>query len=335
MHAGKAFSVFEFIVWTRRDIYILLVLVTIPTALYHVFGFTFLSITWVPIALLGTAVSFIIGFKNNASYARLWEARTIYGGIINASRAFGVMVRDFLPPEQTDAVRLIFDRHFAWLTALRYQLREPRTWENMSSPANVEYARLFVTPEKQTPLEDELAKYLSATEFRYVLTKKNRATQLIALQSKHLSELYRAQVITEFQQSQLQTAITTLYENQGRAERIKNFPYPRNFSSIATYLLYLFVLLVPFGLLNDFGRLGDGTLLEGYSIWLNIPFSLMLTWVFVSLDRVGESSANPFEGNANDVPISNISRTIEIDLLDMLDEPELPPAITPVNNIVM
>jgi putative membrane protein len=81
--------------------------------------------------------------------------------------------------------------------------------------------------------------------------------------------------------------------------------------------------------------LGNGTFIEGYSIWLNIPFSLMLTWVFLSLDRVGESSTNPFEGSANDVPISNISRTIEIDMRDMLDEENLPPAITPQNNILM
>lgn len=123
MHAGKAFPFVGFIHWTRWDIYKLLVLVTVPMVLYHVFGLTFLSITWEPVALLGTAVSFIIGFKNNASYARLWEARTIYGGILNASRAFSVMVRDFLPPEQSDAVRTIFNRYFAWLTALRYVIR--------------------------------------------------------------------------------------------------------------------------------------------------------------------------------------------------------------------
>lgn len=62
---------------------------------------------------------------------------------------------------------------------------------------------------------------------------------------------------------------------------------------------------------------------------------MILMWVFITLDTVGESSMNPFEGSANDVPITQISRTIEIDMRDMLDEENLPPAITPKNNIVL
>lgn len=123
-------------------------------------------------------------------------------------------------------------------------------------------------------------------------------------------------------------------DSQGRAERIKNFPYPRNFSSIATYLLFLFVVTVPFAMLKELDRLGDSTFVEGYSIWFNIPFSAMVTWAFHTLDTVGESSVNPFEGSANDVPITQISRTIEIDMRDMLNDP-VPEPIIPRNNIVL
>lgn len=336
MHAGKKYTFFEFILWTRRDLYRLTILAVIPTILYHFCDFTFLSISWVPVALLGTAVSFIIGFKNNASYSRLWEARQIYGGIINISRAFGVMIRDFLASkDKSTEVKVIFYRHFAWLTALRFQLREPRAWENMDDPRNVEYSRNYHIAEKIDKLEEVLAKYLSADELSYVLTKKNKATQLMALQSNHINRLFVSGNISDLQVQSLQNAISIFYDNQGKAERIKNFPYPRHFSSIATIMLNLFVFLVPYGLLNDFNKLGNGTLIEGYSIWLNIPFAILLTWVFNSLDVVGESSSNPFEGNANDVPITNISRTIEIDMRDMLDETDLPPAITPEHNILM
>ncbi|WP_231423902.1 MULTISPECIES: bestrophin family protein [Pedobacter] len=336
MHAGKKYSLKEFILWTRRDIYRLTILALIPTILYHFCNFTFLSISWVPVALLGTAVSFIIGFKNNASYSRLWEARQIYGGIINVSRAFAVMVRDFLATKdrKTD-VKEIFYRHFAWLTALRFQLREPRAWENMDDWRNIEYSRNYHIAEKIDKLEVVLAKYLSPDELSYVLTKKNRATQIMALQSQHINTLFKSGNITDLQLQNLQNSISNFYDNQGKAERIKNFPYPRHFSSIATIMLNLFVFLVPYGLLNDFNKLGNGTLIEGYSIWLNIPFAILLTWVFNSLDVVGESSSNPFEGNANDVPITNISRTIEIDMRDMLDETDLPPALTPENYILM
>ncbi len=333
MHAGKKYSFIGFLVWTRREIFVLFVLALIPTVLYRVCGFRFLSISWVPVAMLGTAVSFIVGFKNNASYNRLWEARQIYGGIVNGSRAFGVMVRDFLPPTDRALVVAIFDRHFAWLTALRYQLREPRVWESMTRPANVEYAKLYVVPEYTTPLAAELATYLAPAEQATILATKNRASQLMAAQSAALNAL--ADRLTELQLMQLQTAITTFYDLQGRAERIKNFPYPRNFSSISTILLYIFVLLLPFGLIKEFNEIGNGTFMEGYSVWLNVPFALMLTWVFVALDIVGDSSANPFEGGANDVPISNISRTIEIDMREMLGQTQLPPAIVPMNDILM
>ncbi len=127
----------------------------------------------------------------------------------------------------------------------------------------------------------------------------------------------------------MENILVNLYEQQGKCERIKNFPYPRQFSSINLFFIRLFTFVVPFGLLNEFQKLGD------VYVWLNIPFSLIVTWVFMSLERVGEATENPFEGGANDVPITALSRTIESDLREMLDETTLPPAITPVNNILM
>ncbi|MBL7881642.1 MAG: multidrug transporter, partial [Chryseobacterium gambrini] len=86
MHAGKRFGAIEFILWTKRSIIILAVLSAIPTTMYFL-GWKFISFPWQPIAIMGTAVAFIVGFKNNASYSRLWEARQIYGAIINDSRS--------------------------------------------------------------------------------------------------------------------------------------------------------------------------------------------------------------------------------------------------------
>lgn len=333
MHAGRRFTPKEFIFWTRRTIYKVFILSFIPTLCYYL-GANFLSLPWQPIAILGTAVAFIVGFKNNASYARLWEARQIYGAIINDSRAFAYTLRDALK-ENSEEVKTIFYRHFAWLTALRFQLREARTWENMNQKSNVEYLSYYDIPERTTTLEVELKPYLSTSDYKYILTKKNRATQLSALQSKNLAKLYKDGKLNDFQWNLLQQSLSKFTDNQGKAERIKNFPYPRNFSSITTYLLILFVLSVPFGLLREFEKLGQGTIIENYSIWLNVPFSMILTWVFITLDTVGESSMNPFEGSANDVPITQISRTIEIDMRDMLDETNLPSAITPKNNILL
>jgi ion channel-forming bestrophin family protein len=334
MHAGKRFHPLEMIIWTRRELYKHLMIATLVTLLYF-FGAKFIAISWVPITLLGTSVALIVGFKNNATYARLWEARQIYGSIINNSRAFAVMVRDFYGHEQKDEVHTVFLRHFAWLTALRYQLRTPKVWENLSDIENIEYLNKYKIPERETPLKDALDIYLSNDEFKNLSSKSNLATQIMAIQSKHINGVYNKNIINDFKLMQLQSCITAFYDNQGRAERIKNFPYPRNLSSIASILLKVFVLMVPFGLLNDFNKLGSDTILEGYSIWLNIPFSVLLCWVFTSLDKVGDSSSNPFEGGANDIPITNISRTIEIDMLEMIEEKNIPKPILAMNDILL
>ena len=334
MHAGKKFGALEFIVWTRRSIYCLAILATIPTIMYF-FGWKFLSFPWQPIAIMGTAVAFIVGFKNNASYSRLWEARQIYGAIINDSRSFGYVLRDSLSEKNPAKVKEMFLRHYAWLTALRFQLRKPRVWENMNTEQYEEYAKKYEICERLTKLDDQFKKYLSDDEIKYILSKKNRATQLMASQSKELSEAYGNGEINDFQWTQINQQLIKFTDHQGKAERIKNFPYPRNFSSITTYLLLLFIVFVPFGLLKEFDKLGDGTVIEGYTLWFNIPFSLLVTWCFHTLDSVGEASVNPFEGSPNDVPITQISRTIEIDMRDMLDETDLPPAITPKHNIVL
>jgi putative membrane protein len=327
MHTGDHYTLKEFIIWTRRDIYRLLAMAAIPTVLYAWGGCSWLTIPWVPIAMIGTAAAFIVGFKNTQTYNRLWEARQIYGAIVNTSRAWGIMSRDFVADK--DAQRILIYRHIAWLTALRYQLREPRSWENMTKPYNREYKKFFVVPEEQTSLEEELKKYLSVEDQQYVISKKNRAAQLIAMQSTHIKALQQQGLVSSLNYVEMENLLVNLYEQQGKCERIKNFPYPRQFASINLFFIRLFVFVVPFGLLNEFQKLGTNM------IWLNIPFSLVVTWVFTSMERVGESTENPFEGSANDVPISALSRTIEIDLRDMLDEQDLPQPLTPVNKILM
>lgn len=328
MHSGRQYSIKEFLFWTRRDIYVLLLLAIIPTLFFQIGMCRWLSIPWVPIALIGTASAFIIGFKNTQSYNRLWEARQIWGAIVNSSRSWGIMTKDFVLADKAIHQELIY-RHCAWLTALRYQLREARSWENMTKSYNIEYAKFYTVAEKNTPLEEELKKYLTEEERNFILSKRNRATQLIAFQSKRLAELYKQGKIENFQYVEMEKRLADLYDQQGKCERIKNFPYPRQFASINSFFIWIFVILLPFGILNEFYKMGE------HYVWLTIPFSIVVSWVFVSMEKVGESTENPFEGGANDVPITALSRTIEIDLRDMLDEENLPSPLTAENKILM
>lgn len=328
MHIGSHYKLSEFLLWTRRDIYVLILIATIPTVLFQIFDLKWIAIPWVPVALIGTAAAFIVGFKNTQTYNRLWEARQIWGAIVNTSRTWGIMSKDFVKADKSEIEQLIY-RHCAWLTALRFQLRKPQSWENSNKDYNIEYRNYFTVPEWAGKLEDELKQYLSVDELNYIVEKKNMATQLIALQSKHIKSLKEAGKIDNYEYVEMARRLADLYDHQGKCERIKNFPYPRQFASINLFFIWLLVLMLPFGMLNEFQKLGDTF------VWLTIPFSVIVSWVFTSMEKVGEATENPFEGGANDIPMAALSRTIEIDLRDMLDESVLPDPITPKNQILM
>lgn len=340
MHAGKNFSFKEVIFWTRRDIYFLLVVSAIPTFCFEVLELKWLAVPWLPIALLGTAVAFVVGFKNNASYDRMWEARRIWGAIVNASRSWGIMTKDYvsnkhaikkLSNEELNKIKLkLIYRHLAWLTALRFQLREAKPWEAIYKKHNQEYKnKWFKVHEQNHKLEHELEKYLSKDEIQYIMSKSSKPTQIMAMQSEHLKELLELGLIDDFRHMELEKMIVEFLNQQGASERIKNFPYPRQYATLNLYFIRIFVGLVPLGMLQEFDKLG------GNLIWLAIPFSALSTWVFTTMEKIGESTESPFEGSANDVPITSISRTIEIDLKEMFDEKDIPESLKPENNILV
>ncbi|WP_300352869.1 bestrophin family protein [Chryseobacterium sp.] len=338
MNISSHYKLLHFIPWTRTKIYRMLLLSVVPTALFYFLDIKWLAIPWVPVALLGTATAFISGFKNTQTYNRSWEARQIYGAIINSSRAFGIMVKDFIRSEDKTLEKQLHQeiiyRHFAWLTALRFQLRETKSWENVKTKSyNREYLNYYKVPEWESSLDEELKPFLNEEERQYILSTKNRATQIIVQQSSIFKKLNETGVISDYNYVALENQLKDLYDQQGKCERIKNFPYPRQFSSINIYFTNLFCILLPFGFIGEFSKMikdfGENI------VWLTIPFSIILGWVFLVLEQIGESTENPFEGSANDIPITQISRNIEIDLREMLGEKDLPPAIATQNNIVL
>lgn len=339
MNISSHYKLLHFIPWTRKKIYRMLLLSIIPTVLFYFLDIKWLAIPWVPVALLGTATAFISGFKNTQTYNRMWEARQIYGAIINSSRAFGIMVKDFVriqdnSVEQTNLQKAIIYRHFAWLTALRFQLREVKSWENVKTKSyNKEYLQHYNVPEWESTIDEELKLFLNEKEREYILSTKNRATQIIAQQSSEIKVLNEKGIISDYNYVALENQLKDLYDQQGKCERIKNFPYPRQFSSINIYFTNLFCILLPLGFMGEFSKMTEK--FGENIVWLTIPFSIILGWVFLVLEQIGESTENPFEGNANDIPITQISRNIEIDLREMLGEIDLPPAIQAQNNILL
>ena len=335
MHLGKSYRVSEFIVWTRRQIYLLLAVGMVPVVLYQVLGLRWLSIPLTVVGLLGTATSFIVGFKNVQTYNRTVEAQRIWTSILSSSRFWGISSQS-LVPHPTDARELV-TRHLAWLTCLRYELRSPRPWETVNTVSNVEYRTHYRVPELEVPLREELVKHLPPTEQALISDVGSKATQVLWLQGRALNRILEEDGISPASHVELNKLQKEFFEQQGLAERIKNFPYPRQYAIINTIFVWAFCALLPFGLLQEFDKLNEGIsgLLQGSMVWLVVPFSVTISWMYVALDRVGENTENPFEGGANDVPISKISKLVEHELMELIGEAELSALPQPTNDIVL
>ena len=359
MYTKKNYTIRRMLSWTRRDIYLFFLLSIIPVILYEILDWKWLHLPWLPIGLIGTALAFIIGFKNNASYGRLWEARKIYGGIVNASRLLATMLNDFITNEHAlknrseeeffKIKKTMIMRHVAWMTALRHALRVKKPWETThSNKSDQEVMKEMHIQEYAFTLEEELRNYLTKEEKVYVLNKTNKQTAVLNLQSQHIKDLKLKGLIEDFRHMEFKNMIGELFTLQGKAERIKNFPYPRQFATLNLFFAWIFVALLPFGLMSEFEKIGQSLIdlsntgivyqfIAENFVWLTIPFSVVISWIFFTMERIGDVSENPFEGIANDVPITTISRGIEIDIREMIGDNinEIPEAYPEYKNTQM
>lgn len=333
------------IMWSRSNFLLPAAWAAVVTTLYVVFDLTWLAMPWLPMSLIGIAVAFYLGFKNNASYDRTWEARKIWGAIVNASRSWAFSSRDFVSGHwakdevdeaELEAVRAeLVHRHVAWMDALRFQLRRIKSWEH-DGPLYSAARDFLEVPEYREELRDILAENLPEGEVDEVLAQLNPAAHLLGNQSRRLSELFERGFIDSFRQVALQELLVELMAQQGKAERIKNFPFPRQYATVNSYFAWLLVILLPLGLVREFASLGGDFLShEAALIGLNVAFSGLVSWVFLTAGQIGDWSENPFEGLHNDVPISAMTRGIERDIRQMNGERELPPARKPVKSILM
>lgn len=336
MYTQKVFRAKDMAKWTRYETALFLVISLVVVSLFYFFNLDWLKIPWTPLALIGTAVAFVIGFQNNSAYGRIWEARKIWGGIVNTSRTFGMYIQDMVTNEYSTIplskeelhheIKTLTYRHIAWMTALRHAMRQAKPWETvLNEKTNQEWQEVVRPPEWDTSLEDDLRPYLSEADIDYVMSKNNKQTALLYLQSHHLRKLKETGTIWEFSYLELEGVLQELFTLQGKSERIKNFPYPRHFASLNHYFMWTFVLILPFAITPQFAEIGrdisvNHPTIGNLFIWLSVPFYVIVSWVFHTMERIGRTGENPFEGSANDVPISTISRGIEIDLRQNLGE---------------
>ncbi|HCN50931.1 MAG TPA: hypothetical protein DIT10_17895 [Chryseobacterium sp.] len=170
-------------------------------------------------ALLGTAVSLLLAFRTSQSYERWWEARTVWGAIVNDSRTFVRLIIQFMPEEDHKTVKDFAERQIVWTYALGESLRK-------------------------LPFSEKVQQYLEQHQIKAV----NIPNALLDAHSKQLKEIADAKDLTDFQQMQLNDILTRLCDSMGKCERLKNTVFPRSYSVLVHILIYVFAAILPFGL---------------------------------------------------------------------------------------
>lgn len=183
---------------------------------------------------------------------------------------------------------------------------------------------------------------MSKEEYDYVMTKDNKPNAIMSLQSKHVRQLTDDKKIWNFSLLNIQQMLQELTALQGKSERIKNFPYPKQYASIGYHFVHIFMWLLPMAIIPSFAKMGleiapTNPIIGEYFVWLSIPFFTIVIWVFNTMLRIGLAGENPFEGTPNDVPISNIARGITRDILQIIDEDptNIPEQFENINDVHM
>lgn len=334
MYAARSLSVSFVFRFAWKPLLVFFLYASIITCLYELMDFTFLALPFVPISLVGTAVAFYVGFKNNSSYERLWEARKLWGAIVNHSRTFAVYILDYIQPCEAmdyeslkEHKQILIHRHLAYINALRIQLRTRKLWEAKNDPfMNI------VTEETSfinQNLLAEIKQFLHDDEAEWLYNKSNTATHILRKQSEHILFLAKQGCLDNYRQVELGRMISALYDQQGACERIKTYPFPRQYAYFSELFVWMLAAVLPFGLVGELAKYGHAY------VWLTIPMSVLISWIFNVMEIVGDRSENPFENSVNDIPMTTICRTIEIDLREMLGEKDIPGRILPVKDIIM
>lgn len=244
--------------------------------------------------VLGTVLSLLLAFKSNQAYDRWWEARTVWGAIVNDSRT---LVRQLLyfvaDPYVSVNVRKFqerfVNRQIAWCYSLGQSLRN-------ESPTH------------------QLNKYLKPDEIEFISKHDNVPNALLQLHGRDLKRLLEEGQVNKYQQVELDDTLTRLCDSMGKCERIKNTVFPVTYGLYIHFSLFVFILLLPFALLETFGL-------------LLIPMVVIIALSFFLIEKMAIHLQDPFENKPTDTPVTAIARTIERNLRQMINDHQVPESI--------
>ena len=258
--------------------------------LYQNFHVTRISIPIAVPALLGTIISLLLAFRSNQAYDRWWEARIIWGAIVNDSRTLSRQIVSFVDnPYGLDEVdqfkKRFIKRQIAWCNALSQSLR------GFSAHKGLE-------------------RYLDKNELIFIKNQRNVTVALLELHAMDLKKALNEGWINKYQQIEIDKTLTGLCNHMGGSERIKNTVFPVTYSKYINMSIHLFIVLLPFGLIEYFG-------------YMEVPVVIAIAAFFLLVEKMAVHLQDPFENKPTDTPTTTICRNIEKDLCQMIDDHKL------------
>lgn len=280
----------------KYEILAVTVYTLIINILYYQYGLKNISIPLAVPMVLGTVLSLLLAFRSNQAYDRWWEARTIWGAIVNDSRTLVRQLTSMMDntneSEETRHFRDQFvKRQIAWNYALGQSLR------------------------KKDPLKG-LDRLLSRRELNYLAKFDNIPAGLLQMHSRDLKYALQHEWVNPYQQVELDRTLTRLCDSMGRCERIKNTIFPATYSLYTHFAVIFFILLLPFALIDSLGI-------------VEVPLVAAISASFLLIEKMAINLQDPFENKPTDTPMTTIARRVERDLLQMMEETQLPEEETP------
>jgi putative membrane protein len=244
----------------------------------------------IPIAIpgiLGTIISLLLAFRSNQAYDRWWEARTLWGAIVNDSRTFARQVLTFVDNSYEDEDKRalkerMIKRQMAWCYSLSQHLRGQDAHQSLKN-------------------------YISEEERKAISTMEHVPLALLEQHGNDLRLLHRMGWINDFQQVTMDETLTRFSNSKGGCERIKNTVFPVTYSVYIHFLVLFFVLLLPFSLIEVFGV-------------IQIPLVVAISSSFFLIEKMAIHLQDPFECKPTDTPTTSISRKIEDNLRQLLKD---------------
>jgi putative membrane protein len=259
----------------------------------------FLRLPTLPLAVVGAALGIFVSFRTNQAYDRWWEGRKLWGRMINESRHWASQVTKYIEDEK-DQQRFV-QRHAAYVHALRALLR------------------------KQDPFEDEefMPRIEAAGDDLDALRKETNLTHaLLDLQLEEIVALNDADKLDSFRLQSMDETLRQLINIQGGCERIKKTPMPPLYGLLANRLVEFYAILFPLAVVEIMG-------------WWTVPLTLLVCTAFSLIAEAGRVLEDPFTMFFNGLPLSAISRMIEVNTRQRLGESDLPPMLQPTGDGVL